>query len=573
MIGSNNAETGGLWTSRKPQFWRSLRYLLKKDIITKVRHFPSIIEFLGACTLTLLLFPIYHYARFKVPENPNPEMEGPANINLTLGIFLYGVGKAVPRIVLLPNCSNTRFLKAMVIDRLAEQIKINSTIVDTVDEMRNFIYQTDSNAIGLHWKNGNASDAMRNPQFTIYEQVTYGRPEEGLIQVIVDYLTMMPFSPKISHIDRQPFPTKKSFNEVDIQLFFAFFGIVPVILATMPVIQSIIDEKGEKITTLMFLMGMTELQYWIVNFVIMIGFSLIAYLFFALEMCYWFGMKGTDFSLFMAFTFLFMVAHTFFMSCVMVCMQKSEHGRSQAIVFAVFGIFFCYVHQFYTLQPNASDKAKHGMSIFPLSTCEVMVMNFYDHVKRGYNGYHWSDFYQDSPYKISWGFMWFGIDIVVYGIIFLLLNTFLPRHFGVQPMHIQDVFKLSAWKALFHGKGQIDYNKVKNADIAIKVDHLHKVFSGATPVTAVKDVSFQVKKGEVIVMIGPNGAGKSTIINTLSAAIKCSGGEISLFDGDPQLSWYLLPRQCPHWSFICTRAFRVVWSSPRYPKRRSRLRD
>jgi len=47
-------------------------------------------------------------------------------------------------------------------------------------------------------------------------------------------------------------------------------------------------------------------------------------------------------------------------------------------------------------------------------------------------------------------------------------------------------------------------------------------------VNAVDDISFNVKKGEIIVMIGPNGAGKSSIINTVSGAIPVTSGTIKL---------------------------------------------
>src|SRR3989338_1868091 len=42
---------------------------------------------------------------------------------------------------------------------------------------------------------------------------------------------------------------------------------------------------------------------------------------------------------------------------------------------------------------------------------------------------------------------------------------------------------------------------------------------------AVKDVSFKIKKGEVLGIIGPNGAGKSTILKLLSQIMKPTKGE------------------------------------------------
>jgi len=52
-------------------------------------------------------------------------------------------------------------------------------------------------------------------------------------------------------------------------------------------------------------------------------------------------------------------------------------------------------------------------------------------------------------------------------------------------------------------------------------------------VQAVHDVSFSVKKGEILAFIGPNGAGKSTTIKMLTGILHPTGGEISVLGLDP----------------------------------------
>lgn len=42
----------------------------------------------------------------------------------------------------------------------------------------------------------------------------------------------------------------------------------------------------------------------------------------------------------------------------------------------------------------------------------------------------------------------------------------------------------------------------------------------------IKDVSFQVREGEIITIIGPNGTGKSTILKAISKRIKIASGDI-----------------------------------------------
>ncbi|SHF09859.1 ABC transporter ATP-binding protein [Alkalibacter saccharofermentans] len=45
---------------------------------------------------------------------------------------------------------------------------------------------------------------------------------------------------------------------------------------------------------------------------------------------------------------------------------------------------------------------------------------------------------------------------------------------------------------------------------------------------AIKDISFEVKQGEVVTLIGANGAGKTTILKTLSKVLKPTNGSVFL---------------------------------------------
>ncbi|MEE8515498.1 MAG: ABC transporter ATP-binding protein [Alphaproteobacteria bacterium] len=55
----------------------------------------------------------------------------------------------------------------------------------------------------------------------------------------------------------------------------------------------------------------------------------------------------------------------------------------------------------------------------------------------------------------------------------------------------------------------------------IELDHLSKRFGA---ITAVDDVSFQVKRGEVLGFLGPNGAGKSTAMKILAGFLDADSG-------------------------------------------------
>ena len=64
----------------------------------------------------------------------------------------------------------------------------------------------------------------------------------------------------------------------------------------------------------------------------------------------------------------------------------------------------------------------------------------------------------------------------------------------------------------------------------IKVENLVKKFG---EVTAVDDVSFEVKAGEIFAFLGPNGAGKTTSIKMLTTLLKPTSGRITIDDLDP----------------------------------------
>jgi len=58
-------------------------------------------------------------------------------------------------------------------------------------------------------------------------------------------------------------------------------------------------------------------------------------------------------------------------------------------------------------------------------------------------------------------------------------------------------------------------------DVAILAEHLVRKFGDFT---AVNDVSFQVKKGEIFGFLGPNGSGKTTVIKMLTGLLPLTGG-------------------------------------------------
>ena len=61
----------------------------------------------------------------------------------------------------------------------------------------------------------------------------------------------------------------------------------------------------------------------------------------------------------------------------------------------------------------------------------------------------------------------------------------------------------------------------------VEVKNLKKIYGSKE---AVKDISFNIKKDEILGLLGPNGSGKTTTIGMLLGLLKPTNGEV-LIDG------------------------------------------
>lgn len=72
-----------------------------------------------------------------------------------------------------------------------------------------------------------------------------------------------------------------------------------------------------------------------------------------------------------------------------------------------------------------------------------------------------------------------------------------------------------------------------NSSIALKVKNVNKIYQqGNKHVEALKNISLEVKTGEIFGLLGPNGAGKSTFINILAGTVNKTNGFINVWGFD-----------------------------------------
>ena len=63
----------------------------------------------------------------------------------------------------------------------------------------------------------------------------------------------------------------------------------------------------------------------------------------------------------------------------------------------------------------------------------------------------------------------------------------------------------------------------------LKIENISKIFEKGR---GVKNISFQLEKGELVSFLGPSGCGKTTLLNIIGGFVKNDSGSIYLEDKD-----------------------------------------
>jgi branched-chain amino acid transport system ATP-binding protein/branched-chain amino acid transport system permease protein len=116
------------------------------------------------------------------------------------------------------------------------------------------------------------------------------------------------------------------------------------------------------------------------------------------------------------------------------------------------------------------------------------------------------------------------LETIVFGILLVMLLQLAPS--GVWPWLIARLPVKAARKTPDTALTLAARERVPaTSAVLLQLEKARKQFGG---VTAVNDVSFEVKAREIVALIGPNGAGKSTTFNLITGVLTATGGAISV---------------------------------------------
>ena len=106
---------------------------------------------------------------------------------------------------------------------------------------------------------------------------------------------------------------------------------------------------------------------------------------------------------------------------------------------------------------------------------------------------------------------------------------------------------------------------VKSMDNIVSIKNVSKIYDNGYQ--ALKNVSLDIRRGEILALLGPNGAGKTTLISAISGIINHTSGEILVDGFDTKADFRetrkrigLVPQE------LTIGAFETVWNTVRFTR-------
>ncbi len=112
-------------------------------------------------------------------------------------------------------------------------------------------------------------------------------------------------------------------------------------------------------------------------------------------------------------------------------------------------------------------------------------------------------------------------EVIVFGIVLVLMLKFLPDGlWSFVDKRLPRAPRKEDWAAAPDLPARA---KPAQGELVLDVQAIRKEFGG---LVAVRDISFQIRAGQIVGLIGPNGAGKSTTFNLITGVLSLTSGDV-----------------------------------------------
>jgi branched-chain amino acid transport system permease protein len=113
-------------------------------------------------------------------------------------------------------------------------------------------------------------------------------------------------------------------------------------------------------------------------------------------------------------------------------------------------------------------------------------------------------------------------EVIIFGIALVVLLKYLPEGlWSLVQKHLPQRARPINWS---NAKDLPVRTRAQQGEVVLDVKAIRKEFGG---LTAVNDISFQIRSGQIVGLIGPNGAGKSTSFNLITGVLKLTRGDVA----------------------------------------------
>jgi len=81
--------------------------------------------------------------------------------------------------------------------------------------------------------------------------------------------------------------------------------------------------------------------------------------------------------------------------------------------------------------------------------------------------------------------------------------------------------------------GRVEDRKVEGSNPVLSIDQMNLIYNSSRgPVSAIRDMSFSINKGEFVSILGPSGCGKSTLLRIVSGLLRPTSGKVVLANAE-----------------------------------------